>query len=316
MHAQSARFALIFVLAAFAAGCNDKPPAATSAAAPAAAPAAPAATSPDATVLASVRALRNNNVAGLLENALPPDELKKMKADWSKEMNEEPVTEEQRKHFAETMQNLTAPGAEDKLYAEAEPQIKQFEKEGAAQMPMMIAMGQGFIQSAIQQNKDLTEAQKAETVSLVDAMAKWAQSAKFTDPAMAKQAIAAVCKTARDLNLQTIDQARALTYEQAMQKAGIVVAGFKRVLEVYGLSMDKALDSVKAETVSTAADTAKVKVSYVAFDKPFTTESDLVRLDGKWYSKQAVDQWKKLQAREAQIASGGDDDHAAAPAAK
>jgi hypothetical protein len=80
--------------------------------------------------------------------------------------------------------------------------------------------------------------------------------------------------------------------------------------------MDKALDSVKAETVATTGDTAKVKVSYVAFDKPFTTESDVVRLDGKWYSKQAVDQWKKLQAREAQVAAGGGDHVDDKPTAK
>jgi hypothetical protein len=88
-------------------------------------------------------------------------------------------------------------------------------------MPMMIAMGQGFIQSAIQQSKDLTEPQKQQTVALIDASAKWAQSAKFTDPALAKQAIAVICKTARDLNLKTIDEVRALNYDQAMQRAGI-----------------------------------------------------------------------------------------------
>jgi len=196
------------------------------------------------------------------------------------------------------MTRLTAPGAEEKMFAEAEPQLKQFEQQSAQQMPMMIAMGQGFIQSAIQQSKDLTEPQKQQTVALIDATGKWAQSAKFTDPVLAKQAISVICKTARDLNLKTIDEVRALNYDQAMQRAGIAVGGFKQLLSVYGLSMDKALDSVKTETISAGADTAKVKVSYTAFDQPFTTESDLVKVDGKWYSKQAVDQWAKSHQSE------------------
>jgi len=303
MYSPLTRFAFVLALATAAVGCNQQTAAPTAAApaAPAPAPVAVAA-APDAAVLASVKALRANNVAGLLENALPAAEVAKMKADWVKEMNKDPVTEEDRHKFAEQMSKLTAPGAEDKLYAELEPQLKQFEQQSAQQMPMMIAMGQGFIQSAIQQSKDLNDQQKQQTTALIDATAKWAQTAKFTDAALAKQAIAVVCKTARDVNLKTLDEARALNYDQAMQKAGIVLGGLKQVVALYGLSMDHALDSVKVETVSATGDTAKVKVTYTAFDQPFATESDLVKVDGKWYSKQAMAQWAKAQEKEQEMA--------------
>jgi hypothetical protein len=303
MYSPLTRFAFVVALAAAAVGCNQQT-AAPTAAAPAAAPApAPvAAAAPDAAVLASVKALRTNNVAGLLENALPAAEVTKMKADWTKEINKDPVSEEDRHKFAEQMIKLTAPGAEDKLYAELEPQLKQFEQQSAQQMPMMIAMGQGFIQSAIQQSKELNDQQKQQTTALIDATAKWAQTAKFTDAALAKQAIGVICKTARDLNLKTLDEARALNYDQAMQKAGIVLGGLKQVVALYGLSMDNALDSVKVETVSANGDAAKVKVTYTAFDQPFTTESDLVKVDGKWYSKQAIAQWAKAQEKEQEMA--------------
>jgi hypothetical protein len=307
MYSPLTRFAFVVALAAAAVGCNQQAAAPTAAAPAAPAPVA-AAAAPDAAVLASVKALRTNNVAGLLENALPAGEVAKMKADWVKEINKDPVSEEDRRKFAEQMSKLTAPGAEDKLFAELEPQLKQFEQQSAQQMPMMIAMGQGFIQSAIQQSKDLNDQQKQQTTALIDATAKWAQTAKFTDAALAKQAIGVICKTARDLNLKTVDEARALSYDQAMQKAGIVLGGLKQVFALYGLSMDKALDSVKVETVSATGDAAKVKVTYTAFDQPFTTESDLVKVDGKWYSKQAIAQWAKAQEREQEMAK------AAAPA--
>ena len=296
MNTKLARIALAATIAALAAGCGPSETAAPGAA-PVAAIAAPS--TPDGAVSASVAALRANNVGALLNNALPAGELAKLKADWNKDINKDPVTEDDRKQFADTMTKLTAPDAEAKMYAEIEPQLKDFDTKTAQQMPMMIAMGQGFAQSAIQQSKDLNDSQKQQAQAMVDATAKWAQTAKFTDPALVKSAIGAICKTARDLNLKSIDEARALSYDQAMQKAGGVLGGVKQVFAVYGLNMDKALDSIKVQTATTAGDTAKVKISYTAFDQPFSTESDLVRVDGKWYGKQAIEQWSKHQQEEA-----------------
>jgi hypothetical protein len=291
MHIKLIRIAALAALAAAGIGCSQNESGTT-------ASGVVAASTPDGAIGASVKALRNNNVAALVDNALPPGELAKLKTDWSRDINKEPVSDEDRKQFTETMAKLTAPGAEDKMYSEIEPQLKEFDQKTAQQMPMMIAMGQGFAQSAIQQSKDLTEAQKQQVETMLGATAKWAGSVKFTDPALVKSAIAAICKTTRELNLKSIDEARALNYDQGMQKAGIVLGGVKQVFAVYGLNMDKALDSVKTETISTAGDTAKVKVSYTAFDQPFTTDSDLVKVNGKWYGKQAIEQWNKRQQAE------------------
>ena len=294
------RTALLLALAAAVAACGKKEETATAPATPA--PAAIPTVTPDAAVLASVRALRGNDINAFLTAALPAGEVAKIKGDWAKKMTEDPITDEDRKKFADQMAKLTAPGAEDKLFAEAEPQLKKLEAQ-AAQIPMMIAMGQGFLQSAIQQNQDLTEEQKKQSSALVDAAAKWAQGVKFTDPALAKAAIAAVCKTARDLNFKSLDEVRALNYDQGMVKAGIALAGVKQVAGSYGLKIDEWLDSVKTETVSTTGDAAKVKVAYSAFGQPFTTESELVKVDGKWYGKQAIEKWQKEQAAEAAAAA-------------
>jgi hypothetical protein len=303
MNNKFARIALAAAIAALAAGCGQSQPAAPGAGAtPVAAIAAPS--TPDGSISATVTALRTNNVGAFLQNALPPGELAKLKADWTKDVNKDPITDEDRKQFADTVTKLTAPGAEDKLYADIEPQLKEFDQKTAQQMPMMIAMGQGFAQSAIQQSKDLNDQQKQQTQALIDATAKWAQTAKFTDPTLVKGAIAAACKTARDLNLKSIDEARALSYDQAMQKAGIVLGGIKQVFAVYGLNTDKALDSVKVETTSTTGDSAKVKISYTAFDQPFSTDNDMVKVEGHWYGKQAIEQWNKhLQEEAAKTAS-------------
>jgi hypothetical protein len=308
------RTALLLALVAAVAACDKKEEAAAPAVAPAApAPAAaPAAPSADASVLTVVHALRANDIGGFLASALPPTELAQVKADWSKKMNEDPPTDEDKKKFAEQMAKLTAPGAEDKLFADIQPQLKKMDAQ-AAQIPMMIAMGQGFLQSSIQQNQNLTDEQKKQTSAVVDAAAKWAQGVKFTDPNLVKAAIAAVCKTARDLNIKSLDEVRGLNYDQAMVKAGVMVGGVKQVLGAYGLQIDNWLDSVKAETVSADGDKAKVKVTYTAFDQPFTTESEMVKVDGKWLGKQAVENWQKEQAEKAAAAANPQPKTDAAP---
>jgi PBP1b-binding outer membrane lipoprotein LpoB len=99
MHTKLARIGLILSVTAFAVGCNQQP---AQTAAPAAAP-APVAAGPDATIMTTVHALRGNNIAALLDNALPPPALAKIKADWNKEMTKDPVTDEERRKFAEQM---------------------------------------------------------------------------------------------------------------------------------------------------------------------------------------------------------------------
>jgi hypothetical protein len=301
------RFALVAALAAAGFGCSQQ----QNASAPSAPAAAAVAATPDAALAASIKALRDNNIAALIDNALPAPEVVKLKADWNKDMNSEPITDDERKEFAEKMATLTAPDAEARMYAQIEPKLTEFDKQSAQQMPMMIAMGQGFAKSAIAQNKDLSDAQKKQAEDLLDATAQWAQTTKFTDPTLVKAAIAEICKTARAVNLKTADEARALSYEQAMQKAGMVLAGVKAVLAVYGLNVDKTLDSIKLEAGAVKGDVATVKVSYTAFDKPFSTEAEMVKVDGRWYGKHAIEQWHKHQA---EIAAEGKPAAAAEPA--
>jgi len=285
------RLSLALAFACAAIGCNQQ----QQAAAPAAPVVAPAAATPDAAVKASLQALRSNNIGALLDNSLPTAQLAKIKADWNKDLNKDPITDEDRKKFAEGLAKLTAPDAEAKLYAEIEPKLKEADAQMAQQMPMMIAMGQGMLQSSVQQSKDLDDKQKEQATAAIAATAAWAQKVKFTDPALVKQAIAVGCKTARDINVKTLDEARALTYDQGMQKAGIVLGGVKQVFEVYGFSIDKTLDSAKVETVTNQGDAAKIKLSYTLFDTPLSSDSDMVKVDGRWYGKQALEQFNKLK---------------------
>ena len=280
------RVALVALLAAAAVGCgNQQSPT----------PAAVNANTPEATIHRNVELLKAGDLGGLMQNALPPADYEKVKADWTKANNERPVTDEDRQKFQETMTRLTAPDADKTIYAEIEPQLKQFDAQYQQQIPMYVAMGQGWLTGMVQQNKDLSDADKQQAVAAINALAAWVQKTRFTDAESVKKVLAITTKTARDLNLKSLDEARALSFDQSMQKARVALGGFKEALAVYGFSVDQTLDSVKPEVVTNDGKAASVKVSYTLLGTPLTATTQMVNVDGRWYGKDTIEKLKEQQ---------------------
>jgi len=287
MSTRLARAALAVLLVAFASGCgkqeSNAPVASVSA------------NTPDATIRKSADLMKQGDIAGLLQNALPPADFDKLKADWGKAANEKPITDEDRQKFQETMARLTAPDADTAIYADIEPQLKDFDAKYQQQLPMYVAMGTCWLNGMVQQSKDLSEADKQQAVAAINALAAWVQKTRFTDPESVKKVLAIATRTARDLNLKTLDEARALNFDQSMQKARVAMLGFKDALTVYGFSIDQTLDSVKPEVVANDGKTATVKVNYTLLGTPLTATSQMVNVDGRWYGKDTIEKMKEQQ---------------------
>jgi anthranilate/para-aminobenzoate synthase component I len=252
---------------------------------------------PAETVEQGVAQLREGDFVGLLQTSLPADRYAKIKADWKAKIAAEPATAEDKKEFADMMAKLTAADAETALYAELEPHLAKAEAEMAAQLPLMVGMGRGFAVQSINESSKLSPEQKQQASEFVDAFAKWVEGAKFFDRDKAKAAIAAAVKTARGLEITTLDQVEAMEFEQAMQKAGQVYLGLKDVLKVYELDLDAALASVDASVVKEAADQATVKVAYTLFGQPLSFETAMTKRDERWFGADA------LREIEAQLAA-------------
>jgi hypothetical protein len=286
MSTRLVRVAFVALLAATAVGCGNQEPSA---------PVVANANTPDATIRKSADLLKQNDIVGLMQNALPPADFERLKADWAKANNEHPVTDEDRQKFQDTMARLTAPDADKTIYAEIEPQLKQFDGQYQQQMPMYVAMGQGWLTGMVQQNKDLSEADKQQAVAAINALATWVQKTRFTDPEAVKKVLAIATRTARDINLKTLDEARALNFDQSMQKARVALGGFKEALGVYGFSVDQTLDSVKPEVASNDGKNATVKVSYMLLGTPLTATTQMVNVDGRWYGKDTIEKLREQQ---------------------
>jgi hypothetical protein len=287
MSTRLVRAAFAVLLVAFASGCgkqeSNAPVASVSA------------NTPDATVRKSADLLKQGDIAGLLQNALPPADYEKLKTDWGKAADEKPITDEDRQKFQETMARLTAPDADKAIYADVEPQLKDFDTKYQQQLPMYVAMGTGWLTGMVQQNKELSDGDKQQAIAGINAVAAWVQKTRFTDPESVKKVLAIAARTARDLNLKTLDEARALNFDQSMQKARVALLGFKEALAVYGFSIDQTLDSVKPEVVSNDGKTATVKVNYTLLGTPLSSNSQMISVDGRWYGKDTIEKIREHQ---------------------
>ncbi|MDN5924968.1 MAG: hypothetical protein L0H70_08215 [Xanthomonadales bacterium] len=248
--------------------------------------------------------LKVGNIDGFLKASLPQADYQSLRKELEhSEFKTQPVTAEDRAKFAAQMGKLTAPDAEATLFQQVQPMLAQFESKYRAQLPMYLGMGQTMATNAINKSITMTEQEKTQAKTVVQQLAQWVQTTNWGDQAKAKQAIAIVVDTARKLDIKTIDQARALTYDQAMGKYSQVWGAGKQVLALYGLDLNKVFDSVSAKTLSSDANKANVAYTYTLFDQPITGQVDLVQRDGHWYNPKFIDQVKKSLAESAASAA-------------
>lgn len=246
-------------------------------------------TTPDAAVAASIAAMKDNDLKAMVLASVPPDMVDHLRKNWTEDMNAKPITEEDRAKFQEGMAQFTADGAEEKLWTELQPKLKQLQAEAQLQLPMWIGMGQGMLGMMVDENKDMTEAQKAQAKQGIQAFGRWASDAKFLDDELAKKSIAIVCDAARDLELESLDQVQAMSFDQALEKGNIAFRASKDLLANYGFKLDDVIGSMKPQVVSQDGDAAKVKVNYSIFDTPLEFETDMVKIGDGWYSKESVE---------------------------
>jgi len=251
---------------------------------------------------AQIKAFRSNDLKALLEAALPAAEIERMRSEWDKN-RAEPITEEDRAEFADSWGKITAADGVDKIMAEMEPQLAQLKPQLAG----MIAMGQGMATMTIAESTELTDAQKAQATAFMNGLSGWLGKTDFADPALMRKSLTALADGLRATGITKLDDIKALSFDELLAKFGPAVGGVKNALAAYGFSLDAIADSVKTEIVSEAGDTAKLKVSYALFDAPMSFESEMQKVDGKWYGKDMLAQLEKAKAEEAAQVAEGDD---------
>jgi hypothetical protein len=251
--------------------------------------AAPGGDTPEAAVEQSIALLKSGDFAGFWKHALPPAEYTDLRADWTRPRpDQKPISDDDRARFNQAMQQLTAPDAQTKLYDQLKPKLAHLDEQYHDQLPVMIGIGQAIVSTGIAQNKTLTEPQKQQARDVLNTLLPWAQQTPWFDQDKAKQAVSVLVVTSRQLDLKSADQLQTMDFDTAMAKYSVAYGGIKQLLTIYGLSVDDTLNSVKVTTVSADDKQAHVKVDYTLLGKPLSTDSQLVQVDGRWYSQDLI----------------------------
>lgn len=246
----------------------------------------PGGSTPMAALQTSIDLLKAGDFGSLWKQALPPADYAALRADWSRSnANPRPITADDRAKFDDTMRKLTAPDAETTLYAELQPKLAELEQQYKDQLPVLITMGDALAKRGVAQNQTLTDEQKTQANGVLDVLSSWAQNTPWFDQVKAKQAVGVAVATARQLDLKSPDELRAMDFDTAMKKYTLGYAGARQLLAVYGLSVDDTLNSIKLSQVENKDGRAIVKIDYTLLGKPLSTQSTMLQQDGRWYSE-------------------------------
>jgi len=270
---------------------------------------------PVAAITALAEALRASDLTRYAELSLPPALAGQQAALWRRQMAAMPPIDPERvQRYNDMMALLTAADAEAALWAKTRPKLAAMAQEPGPKWSMGVTMLAGFSTTAIAAHPSLSAAEKSHVTGVVEAFAAWATDrARFTDEVRARQAIALAVRTARELDLPTLEAARALEYEAMLEKAGQAFRGAKAIAAAYGIDADAALAQVQAEVIQLDGPRAVLRVRYPLLGTEVSFEQPMLQIDGGWYREDAIRALEQALAAEAAL--GGASAHGAgAPA--
>lgn len=271
------------------------------------APPPPSNATPEKAVATNLQLTAAGDFDDLMKNRLPAADYAQWRTEWEQaHARTEPGSDNQAQQFAQIMQMLTAPGAEAKLAKRLQPELAKMHGGQNQTLPIASGILEAAGKQMIAASPQLGASQRDMATRGLQALTAWARTTDFSDAKKAKKAIDLVCATARQLNVQTLAQWRALDYAQTMRNYGILWNGLENLLQIYGLDLAGNLTSAKISTTSSDATHATVKLDMTLAGKPLSGEWPMLKLDDHWYDAALLDAWR--QAHPAPAAS------AAAPA--
>jgi len=223
-----------------------------------------------------VQALKANDIKSLMQASMSKEDYDRAVAEFEKVKSS--PSESDKAQFQQMMGMLTSDGAVDQLMAMATPQLEQMR----AQLPMMLMMGKGMASSAIQASGDIPAEQKETATKVVSTLMDFVSENDILSEEVTRKAITAAVETAKNLDMKSLDELQNMSFDDAMNKASIVMGGAKNILGAYGISVDDLLGSIKVSDVSDNGDSASMKMAYEFLGETFSQEVKMLKKDGKW----------------------------------
>lgn len=238
--------------------------------------------------------IQRNDLAGFWRDALPPADYRRLRSGWKQRTVPVPsLSTTDRLRVDDALRQLGAPGAKTVLASRLQPRLAAVERQYGDQWPLLVGIGHALLRQDIDAQARLTPTQKHDAQVLLDALTPWARQAPWFDPAHARDAIDVAVDTAQALRLRSVEQWRALDFDDAMHRGGLAFRGLGRALALYGWSVEDTLGSVRVTPLTVHGDRATVRLDYHVLHKPLSATLQMQRIDGHWYSRAIVEALKK-----------------------
>jgi hypothetical protein len=235
--------------------------------------------SPDGALMAVIQSIKHNDIKSLMQATMSKEEYNKAVSEFDTAKMSPSASD--KAQFSQMMGMLTADGAEDQLMAMAGPKLEQMR----TQLPMMLMMGKGMAAQAIQSSTDIPADQKETVTKAMNAVMDFVSENDILSEEVTRKAISAAVATAKNLDMQSLDDLQNMSFDQAMDKASLVLGGVKNVIGAYGISLDDVLGSIDVSDVQTNGDNATMKLAYKFLGESFNQNVKMVKKDGKWVAE-------------------------------
>lgn len=259
----------LLLLAALPGGCGRTP-----------APGPSAPELPAQAVQRLVDDLRQDDLAGYAEHAVPPPLLLQLEAAWSDGRSLWPLTElPLDSRFQGFLIALAEPRSEVRLLAAYR---RQFAGEHAEIRAAAAALGL-FTTQYVTKEAAYSPTERDHYRQVVVALARWGQRAPLGDVARARRSIPQITLAARATGLGTPDGLRRAGMKPALQRLGPFFVRLERVLAEYGLDFDAALADMRVTLAEQTGDRARVRLQYTLAEQPVDAFVLVERHNGRWY---------------------------------
>jgi hypothetical protein len=234
---------------------------------------------PGGSVMSTVEALKSNDVSGILDSVLTAEQKKKLSDEWDKNRKAE-IPDQQNEMMAAQFEQFKSGAMNDMIMAQVTPALQSIDKSKLINMVQSINLNSSA-------TPDMTPEQKKQAEAALASFTKWIETADITNPENVRKVLAIAQKGANNLGVSSPKELAALNFDQALEKADVVVGVLKDALKVYGISLDDTLNSIKVTKVEETGDKATVTVEYEAFGTKHTGTTTFVKIGNRWYGEDA-----------------------------
>ncbi len=265
---------------------------------------------PTETPLKVLRALRNNDFAGLLEATGGEAELRSFLTDDAGEtpqtiaekITNSPVSDDEAR-FLGLWTALAGPDGVARASAEWYPRWQ-------AELPQMLAgaqMGLAAMGASIAESTSISELDRAQLMELQWALSGWLSRTDFHDRKRFEQLLSLgrewILASGKAHPMELV----LASPEQRLALANRAMHATKRALILYGIDADRVLASVKIELLARDGASARLRTSLTFLDVPLALEQDLGWYQGTWMpadnARAMRDYTERAKAEEAAAAS-------------